>query len=87
MDASDLKVVRLYRYDGDSKAKAFVDVAIGDYVVKGFRVVQGKDGLFLGMPREKSNKDGKWYSAFIPVSEEAKQNLTEVVLSAYQQEE
>ena len=80
----DLKVVRLYRFEGESKLKAFVDVSIGDFIVRGLRVVQGQKGLFLGMPQEKA-KDGKWYNAFYPATKEARNNLAEVVLSAYQE--
>ena len=77
-----LKVVRLHRFAGDSKLKAFADVAIGDFVVKGLKVMQGKQGLFLSMPQERA-KDGKWYNCFFPATDEAKQNLSEVVLAAY----
>lgn len=81
----DLKVVRLHRFDNeDSKLKAFVDVSIGDFIVKGFRILSGSKGLFLAMPQEQG-KDGKWYSLFLPATEEAKQNLSDVVLAAYQQ--
>lgn len=80
----EVKVVRLHRFDSDSKTKAFADVAIGDFIVKGLRVVQGKKGLFLSMPQEKA-KDGKFYSSFYPVTEEARQSLAEVVLAAYQE--
>jgi len=80
----DLKVVRLHRFDNDSKTKAFVDVAIGDFIIKGLRVVQGQSGLFMALPREKG-KDGKWYSAFYPVTQEAKDNLSELVLTAYRE--
>jgi stage V sporulation protein G len=83
-ERQDLKVVRLYRFDGDSKVKAFVDVGIGDFIIKGLRVLQGKKGLFLAMPQEKA-KDGKWYNSFYAVTEEARQNLSEVVLTAYQE--
>lgn len=84
MEDLSVKVVRLHRFDGDSnsKLKAFCDIAIGDFIVKGFRVVQGEKGLFLGMPREQG-KDGKWYDSFIPATDEAKQNLSEMVLAAY----
>jgi stage V sporulation protein G len=83
--ASNLEVVRLYRFDdAESKIKAFVDIAIGDFIIKGLRILQGKKGLFLGMPQEKA-KDGKWYNAFYPKTEEARQNLTSVVLAAYQE--
>jgi stage V sporulation protein G len=80
----DLKLVRLYRYDGESKTKAFVDIAIGDFLIKGLRVVQGEKGLFLAMPREKA-KDGKWYDTFRPLTQESRQNLIDMVLTAYQE--
>jgi len=80
----DIKVVRLHRFDGDSKLKAFADIAIGDFIVKGLRVVQGKKGLFLAMPQEQA-KDGKWYSLFFPITDEARQSLAAKVLAAYQE--
>ena len=78
-----LKVVRMHRLEGDSKVKAFADISIGDFVVKGLKIVQGKQGLFLSMPQERA-KDGKWYSSFFPVTEEAKQSLSEALLAAYE---
>jgi len=80
----NLRVVRLHRLDSESKTKAFVDVSEGDFIVKDLRILQGKKGLFLGMPQEKA-KDGNWYNAFYPVTKEARQSLTEVVLAAYQE--
>ncbi len=80
----DLKVVRLHRLEGDSKTKAFADVCIGDFVVKGLRIVQGQKGLFLAMPQEKG-KDGKWYNVFYPMTKEAKQDLSDLVLAAFQE--
>ncbi|MDP2940708.1 MAG: SpoVG family protein [Candidatus Omnitrophota bacterium] len=80
-----LEVVRLHRFAGDSKIKAFVDVSVGEYLVKGLRVVDGPKGLFLGMPQEKA-KDGKWYDTFHPLTKEARDSLAERVLSAYNEE-
>lgn len=80
----NLEVVRLYRFEGDSKVKAFVDIAVGDFIVKGLRVLQGEKGLFLGMPQEKS-KDGKYYNSFYPKTKEARQSLSDAVLAVYQQ--
>ena len=80
----ELQVVRMHRFDGDSKIKAFADVSIGAFVIKGLRVVDGKNGLFLAMPQEKS-RDGKWYDTFYPSTPEAKQLLSDMVLQAYQQ--
>ncbi len=84
IEGLDLKVVRLHRYDGESKTKAFADIAIGDFIIKGLRIVQGQKGLFLAMPQEKS-KDGKWYNVFYPVTKEAKQDLSDLVLAAYEE--
>jgi len=83
VEGADLKVVRLYRLEGDSKTKAFADIAIGDFIVKGLKVLEGKNGLFLGMPQEKA-KDGRWYNAFYPATKEARLSLTDAVLAAYQ---
>lgn len=83
-DELNLKVVRLHHLDGDSKLKAFADVAIGDFIIKGLRVVKGEKGLFLGYPQGKA-KDGKWYNSFYPATKEARQNLSDVVLSAYEE--
>jgi len=81
---SDLRLVRLHRFESQSKTKAFADISIGDFIIKGLRVVEGSKGLFLSMPQEKS-KDGKWYDTFLPLTKEARQNLSDLVLTAYQE--
>jgi stage V sporulation protein G len=82
--AHTLQVVRIYRLEGESKIKAFADISVGDFIVKGLKVMEGKNGLFLSMPQEKS-KDGKWYNTFFPATKESRNSLTETVLEAYQQ--
>ena len=80
--ATAVQVVRLRRIDGDSKLKAFADVSIGDFTVRGLRVVEGVHGLFLSMPSEKA-KDGKWYDTFFPATKEAQKVLADTVLTEY----
>jgi stage V sporulation protein G len=86
VEASDIQVVRLFRLEKeDSKLKAFVDLAIGDsFIVKGFKVVEGENGLFVSMPSA-PGKDGKWYDAAFPTTKEKRQEIAEIVLSAYKQ--
>ena len=80
----EVEVVRLHRFeDEESKLKAFVDVSLGEFIVKGLRIFEGQKGLFLAMPREQG-KDGRWYNCFYPKNPEAQQTLSEIVLSAYQ---
>ena len=63
-----MKVTNLRKYDGDSKLRAFFDVETeGGMVVKGFKIVEGINGLFVGNPSEYSEKDDKYYDrVFIP---------------------
>ena len=85
MSKIGVEVVKLRRFDNqESKLKAFVDVAIGEFIVRGLRIVQGQKGLYLAMPQEKG-KDGRWYNCFYAISPEARNALSEAVLSAYQQ--
>ncbi len=79
-----LKVSRIYRFEGDSKLKAFVDISLAGVIVKGLRVVDGSKGLFVGMPRHQG-KDGKWYDTVYPETKELKQELNDLVLAAYQE--
>ena len=79
----DFKVTRLYKFDGEGATKAICDVSIADeFLVKGFRIVEGKNGLFVGVPREQG-KDGKWYNNVFPLTAQAREALNEAVLSAY----
>tara|TARA_B100000315_G_scaffold222025_1_gene225816 strand:- start:140 stop:400 length:261 start_codon:yes stop_codon:yes gene_type:complete len=79
----DFKVTRLHRFDGDGVTKAICDVAIcEEFIVKGFRVVEGKEGLFVSPPREKA-KDGKWYSKALALTAQTKEALSKAVISSY----
>ena len=86
-DASlEFSVKRMLRFDGEGNLKAYVDLGIGNLlVIKGVRVVEGKNGLFVSMPRQQG-KDGKWYDNVTIESPVAKQEVGRVVLDAYQQE-
>lgn len=82
-----VEVMRLHRLIGESRTKALADISFaGVFVVKGLRVVEGKKGLFVSMPREKG-RDGKWYDKAYPLTKEFREALSEVVLEAYETEE
>jgi len=81
-----VEVCRIRRLDGESNLKAFADIAFsGMFVVRGIKVVEGKNGLFISMPQQKG-KDGKWYNAAYPATKEFRELLNDVVLSAYENE-
>ena len=83
--ATDLEVKRLVKFDGEGSLKAFCDLAVGNlFLVKGLRVVDGKRGLFVSMPRQQM-KNGKWFDSVSAITKEAKEEVDRVVLEAYHQ--
>jgi len=82
MENSAILVSRMHKIDGQTKLKAFADISFNGVVVKGFSVVEGKNGLFVSMPRHQG-KDGKWYDTVQTETKELKQQLSDVVLEAY----
>ena len=82
----ELSVQRLVKFDGDGSLKAFVDLAVSkEILIKGLRVVEGKHGLFVSMPRQQG-KDSKWYDNIVLLTKETQKEVGRVVLDAYQQE-
>ncbi|MFH0918351.1 MAG: SpoVG family protein [Candidatus Omnitrophota bacterium] len=79
-----ISVSRIYRLEGESKLKAFADISVAGVVVKGLSIVDGSKGLFVSMPRHQG-KDGKWRDTVYPATKELREQLSQLVLNAYQQ--
>ncbi len=78
-----IKVERIHIFNGEGSTKAYCDLLLLDsFLVKGFRIVQGTDELFVSMPREQG-RDGKWYDTFHPISKEMKEGLQELIMESY----
>ena len=81
----ELEVKRLIRFDGGSSLKAYVDLSVNNqFLIKGLRVVEGKTGLFVSMPRQQG-KDAKWYDSVVALDKEVRKAVGRVVLEAYEQ--
>jgi len=79
----EIQVQRMYRFETDRPLKAFIDIVVNDaLLIKGLRVMEGKEGLFVAMPREQS-KDEKWYDTIRCLTVEIKDQITDVCLKAY----
>jgi len=81
----EFKVNRINRIDNPEKnLRAFVDIEVNDsLLVKGLRVLNGQNGLFVKMPQQKG-KDNKWYDTVRLLSTDIKDKISGVVLSAYE---
>ena len=74
----EIKVERIHRLESDSRLKGFADISIGgSFIVKGLRIVAGKNGLFVGMPQEQG-RDGKWYNRVCLINEALKEKLADL---------
>jgi stage V sporulation protein G len=84
--AIEVRVNRINRMQDETKnLKAFVDIEVNDsLLIKGFQVMDGKNGIFVSMPRQKG-KDGKWYEMVRTMVPEAKEKIQEIVLAAYEE--
>ena len=80
-----LKVLKIFRLADAGNLKAFADITVNDaLVIKGLRVMDGKKGLFVTMPREQG-KDSKWYDQVSCTSAEIFDDIAGKVLKEYQE--
>jgi DNA-binding cell septation regulator SpoVG len=82
----DWKIYRFNRYNGSNKLVAFVDLMIDDkLVIKGWRLINGVNGLFLANPSDQG-KDGKnWDTVFFQVPLDKKE-VEDMVIAYYKGE-
>lgn len=83
-----VRIDRLNDYEG-SNIKAFASANIGGaFAIHGIRVVDSQKGMFVAMPQS-SHKDGsgntKYSDIFHAVTAEARNELNEKVMNAYEQ--
>ena len=82
----EIKVLKVHRVDGNNRIKAFVDISINDaLLIKGLRVVAGKNGLFVSMPVEQG-KNEKWYERVRCMNKDVRDEIASSVLAAYPRE-
>jgi stage V sporulation protein G len=79
-----MKIVRInpLKNNSGSKTVAFFDMQTNDgIVIKGFRIVNGTNGLFVSSPDDKG-KDGKYYESVI-LPKQMKDELQQIALEEY----
>jgi stage V sporulation protein G len=79
-----MKIIRMnpLKSDGSGKTAAFFDVQTNDGItIKGFRLVNGSNGLFVSSPDQKG-KDGKYYET-VTLPKEMKSDLEKMAIEEY----
>lgn len=65
--------------------KAIASINFGDCIaVKGVKVMEGKNGLFVSMPSQKG-KDGNYHDICFPITADFRNQLNNAVEQAYHQ--
>jgi len=77
-------VDRIHRLsDKTKKIRAFADIKVNDSIlIKGLQIYEGKNGFFISMPRVKG-KDKVYYEIVKVLTQEIKEQIFSIVLSAY----
>ena len=79
----EIKVLKVHRVEGNNRIKAFVDISINDaLLIKGLRIVSGKNGLFVSMPVEQG-KNEEWYERVRCMNKDVRDEIASAVLAAY----
>ena len=69
---------------GEDKLKAFVSVTFDNcFVVRGLKVISGKEGYFVSMPSRK-RKDGTYQDIAHPINNEMRKKLETAILDEYE---
>ena len=83
MNISDVRV-RIVKSE-NSKLRASASITVdGCFVVHDIKVIEGEQGYFVAMPRRKT-PDGQFIDIAHPLDTETRNELTEVVLKAYEE--
>jgi len=77
--------VKFSSFPNEGNIKGYCSVTIGgEFAVKGVKVIQSSNGLFVAMPSYKAGDEYK--DICNPVTKEAREHLNDAVLKAYEQQ-
>ncbi len=68
----------------EDRLKAFVNVTFDNcFVVRGMKIIEGSDGLFISMPSRKA-EDGTYRDVAHPINNEFRQKIEKAILAKYE---
>ena len=75
--------VRIKKVNGNTKAVAKASVTFDSaFVVHGFSIINGKNGLFVSMPTFK-RKDGEYIDIAHPITSDGRAAIIKKIMDAY----
>lgn len=89
MEQSKIEVTQVNVYPLNEGAyigrlKALANIVLNDQIqVRGLRVMDGENGLFVGYPTDPFYKGEEYRSIFFPITRECRQHIEKSVLEKY----
>ena len=77
--------IHVYPFEGDKKSNLIAMVSVtfgGVFVVIGFKIMDGKKGLFVSMPSIKTSK-GEYKDSAFPLTKDFRKFLSDSILNAF----
>jgi stage V sporulation protein G len=75
-----MKIVRMSK-GNYGKIRAFFDLGIDGFILKGFKIMEGINGLFVSFPSQQ-NKDGEWFDT-VHCFKETRERLNQFAVNHY----
>ncbi len=72
------------QFSGSNGLKAFFDLETSEGItIKGFKIADGKNGMFIGVPSDQDKNDKGKYWDKVLMSKEVKDKVTKIALEEY----
>lgn len=83
IEVTDCTIYPVKNIKEGSSLRAFAQITLNEeFVVKSIRVIDGKEGLFIGMPQN-MDKEGKYHDLAFPITKEARARINDHILEKY----
>ena len=83
-DSMEITEVRVQRVSPGNSLKAYANITFDDcFVLHNVRVIEGNDGLYIGMPSRKLS-NGEFKNIAHPITAEFREKMTKAVLEVYE---
>jgi stage V sporulation protein G len=80
-----IEVKRMMTFENEGNVKALCDVDVNEqFLIRNLRIVDGKNGLFVSMPRLQT-KRGQWIDLVSPLKPEIKEQINASLLAYYEE--
>lgn len=79
-----MRVLNMKKFSGSNNLRAFFDLETSEEItIKGFKIADGKNGLFVAPPADQDKNDKSKYWDKVTMPKEMKEKVTSMALEEY----